>query len=100
VSHPDRTLSRWQALTPRVPARGPALVLAGHTHGGQVLPPRVSQRLWSAVGKPYVKGFYRVGDATLYVNSGIGTSSVPVRVRGAQSEVAILTLRRVEPAAA
>jgi predicted MPP superfamily phosphohydrolase len=85
-------LTHAPGMVKHAAARGGGLVLAGHTHGGQIHMPRLSQKLWAAVGKPYVKGFYRVGDATLYVNSGVGTSSIPVRA-GAPSEVAVLTLR-------
>jgi predicted MPP superfamily phosphohydrolase len=85
-------LTHAPGLVRAAAARGAGLVLAGHTHGGQVLPPRLSQRLWSAVGKPYVRGFYRVQETTLYVNSGVGTSSVPIRARSTPSEVAVLTL--------
>jgi predicted MPP superfamily phosphohydrolase len=85
-------LTHAPGLVVHAATRGGGLVLAGHTHGGQVHVPRVSQKLWSAMGKPFLKGFYRVGDATLYVNCGVGASSVPLRA-GAPSEVALLTLR-------
>ncbi len=69
----------------------PALVLSGHTHGGQIylrgFTPYVSRRL----GVKYLAGFFEVDGAVLYVNRGLG-ASVPVRL-GAPSEVAHLTLR-------
>jgi predicted MPP superfamily phosphohydrolase len=95
-SHPRAgsrvVLTHAPGLVKHAAARGGGLVLAGHTHGAQIHIPRLSQKLWNAVGKPFVKGVYRVGDATLYVNSGVGTSSIPLRA-GAPSEVAVLTLR-------
>ena len=56
-----------------------ALVLAGHTHGGQVrlpfLPP-----LWTPPGtNGYVAGWYAEGASRLYVSRGIGTSILPLR---------------------
>ena len=30
-------------------------------------------------GNPYLAGFYRVGESLLYVNRGVGSSSVPIR---------------------
>ena len=57
------------------------LVLAGHTHGGQVrlplLPPLYLPRFSGA----FVAGFYQAGLAKvpLYVNRGLGTSMLPVR---------------------
>lgn len=71
---------------------GPALVLSGHTHGGHVQIPGLTNRLFKKLGMPYVKGFYRVGDSLLYVNCGVGSSSIPIRA-GAPAEVALLTLR-------
>ncbi len=57
------------------------LVLAGHTHGGQVrlplLPPLYLPRFSGA----FVAGFYQAGlvKVPLYVNRGLGTSMLPVR---------------------
>ncbi|HKA88551.1 MAG TPA: metallophosphoesterase [Haliangiales bacterium] len=78
--------------------RGAHLVVAGHTHGGQIHVRPLSERLYRRVTKKrYLAGWYLVGDTMLYVNRGVGSSSVPFRAgREAQSEVAIFTLRRVE----
>ena len=75
---------------------GGGLTLAGHTHGGHVQIPGLTDRVFRKLGYPYVRGFYRVGDALLYVNSGVGSSSVPIRA-GAPAELAILTLRVAPP---
>mgnify|MGYP003393456471 CR=1 FL=1 len=56
------------------------LVLAGHTHGGQIripfLPP-----LWLPEGSgPYVEGWYAAGSkAKMYVSRGIGNSVLEIR---------------------
>ncbi len=68
-----------------VPLRRPALVLSGHTHGGQLnFPP------FSAI--PYRAGRYRLGPVQLYVSRGLGNSWFPFRVN-APPEVTLLTLR-------
>ncbi len=60
-------------------SRSIALVLSGHTHGGQVRLP-----LWGALhlppgGRKYVEGWFPVGGMQLYVNRGIGSVGVPFR---------------------
>ncbi|MCI0571607.1 MAG: metallophosphoesterase [Myxococcaceae bacterium] len=69
----------------------PALILSGHTHGGQFFFRRLTPYLWRRMGMPYIAGFYEVSGAQLYVSRGFG-GSVPVRFR-APAEVALLTLR-------
>ncbi len=71
---------------------GPGLALAGHTHGGHVHIPKVTAHVFKRLGTPYLKGFYDIDDLRLYVNCGVGASSVPIRA-GAPSEVALFTLR-------
>ncbi|SDL26676.1 hypothetical protein SAMN05660860_00190 [Geoalkalibacter ferrihydriticus] len=56
------------------------LLLAGHTHGGQVRFPGVTPFYLPRFSEPFVSGLYHVGPGTpLYVNRGIGTSFMPVR---------------------
>jgi hypothetical protein len=57
------------------------LVLAGHTHGGQIYVPFLTRLVIPTkfAFKKYIKGIYKVGDTTLYVNRGIGTSNLPFR---------------------
>ena len=71
---------------------GSSLILAGHTHGGHVNIPKITAGIARRLGNRYLAGFYDVGGSLLYVNKGIGSSSVPIRA-GAPSEVALLTLR-------
>lgn len=75
----------------------PALILSGHTHGGQVyfrkLTPFISQR----IGIKYLAGFFDIHGAKLYVTRGLG-ASLPVRFR-APMEIAHLTLRSEAAAA-
>ena len=66
-------------------ARGIDVVLAGHTHGGQVRLPGIGALLTrTRLGRRYDRGLFQLDDARaggtwLYVNPGIGTSLLPVR---------------------
>ena len=56
------------------------LVLAGHTHGGQICVPYPGGKVrLEHLGAPYWEGVYRRSPATLYVSRGLGTSFVPLR---------------------
>jgi predicted MPP superfamily phosphohydrolase len=79
---------------PKVAARGAALVLSGHTHGGQIFLKGVTDRIITRMGLRYRNGFYTVGGSQLYVTPGIGFSGVRVRVGdGTAAEVALFTLK-------
>jgi predicted MPP superfamily phosphohydrolase len=68
------------------------LILAGHTHGGQVnLPLLRYQWLQDDSARRYPAGLYSVGDSRLYVNRGIGTYYLPIRI-GARPEITLFTL--------
>lgn len=52
----------------------PALILAGHTHGGQIFP-IITKYIYKFMHKTdYVSGMYKHKDSLLYVNRGIGTA--------------------------
>jgi uncharacterized protein len=81
-------------LFPRAARLGADVVLSGHTHGGQIaLPFFVQQVNLSQLVHRHTYGIYRIGDATLYVHAGLGTTGPPIRI-GAPPEVVIVTLRR------
>ncbi len=67
---------------------GIGLVLCGHTHGGQLPPFQVLNRL----AYRFISGLHRVGDTQVYVSNGAGYWGPPVRVF-AEPEVARVTLR-------
>jgi predicted MPP superfamily phosphohydrolase len=69
----------------------PALILSGHTHGGQVYFDKLTPFLSAKVGIKYLSGFFEIEGTLLYVTRGLG-ASLPVRFR-APTEVALLTLR-------
>jgi predicted MPP superfamily phosphohydrolase len=61
---------------------GVSLVLAGHTHGGQVNLPLVGTIYGrSPEGMRFKIGWDRLGPTQIYVSRGIGTVVLPVRVR-------------------
>ncbi len=70
------------------------LLLAGHTHGGQVvfkpfgIPLNVSQ-----TETRYYSGFYQIGNLWLSVTNGLGLTFAPFRYQ-APAEVTLITLRR------
>ena len=64
-------------------ALGAALVLAGHTHGGQIgVPSWFSGRVRNPaeVITSYDRGVFRSGTATLVVSNGLGFTGQPVRL--------------------
>ena len=85
-------LTHVPGVADRAATYGQSLILAGHTHGGHVVIPRLTARIAQRLGNRYLAGFYRIGESLLYVNCGIGSSSIPIRA-GAPSEVALFTLR-------
>jgi len=70
------------------------LVLAGHTHGGQIRLPGLGAvfPFGSALLKKYQKGLYRLGRTVMYVTSGVGTTGVPARFM-CPPEVVLVLLR-------
>lgn len=55
------------------------LVLAGHTHGGQVGIPFLVELSKYANRTVYMKGLFEKRKTKLYVNRGIGTKTLPIR---------------------
>jgi predicted MPP superfamily phosphohydrolase len=66
-------------------------VLAGHTHGGQVVLPGLGAL--AARKFPVASGLVRRDNTSMFVSRGIGTVYAPVRI-GCPPEVSIVTLRR------
>lgn len=79
-------------IFPKVPQRVP-LLLAGHTHGGQVTFPLIGSVVQvSEFGERYLKGHVFENNHHLFVTTGIGTSIMPVRF-GVAPEIVLLTVR-------
>jgi predicted MPP superfamily phosphohydrolase len=68
------------------------LTLSGHTHGGQIAVPFLSEHLsLSHLTHHFHQGLYTKGRSTLYVHPGLGTTGPPIRI-GVAPAVVILTL--------
>jgi len=83
---PRIVLSHVPDVAPEAAYRGMEVVLAGHTHGGQVrLPILGAITTRSRLGTYYAHGVFdfaapnRRGFTTLFVNQGIGMSVLPIR---------------------
>lgn len=72
------------------------LVLAGHTHGGQVYIPFLTKYIIPAkrpAGEGFIKGLYTIGDTQMYINRGIGMSVLPFRFL-VPPEVTVISLEK------
>lgn len=76
---------------------GVDLVLAGHTHGGQIRLPGLGNLATNVQPRfeRFVSGFYQVGGTKLYVNRGIGTTRLLFRMF-APPEIAVFDLKAGE----
>lgn len=81
---------------PALPARF-SVVLAGHTHGGQVALPLLGRPVVpSKYRQRYARGLVVEDGRHLFVTTGVGTSVLPVRF-GVPPEVVLLTLTAAPP---
>jgi predicted MPP superfamily phosphohydrolase len=87
-------LSHNPDVFPDAVQKGYDLMLAGHTHGGQITVEILNQSINAArFYTPFVYGLYREGAGSAYVTRGIGTIGIPTRI-GAPPEIALLRLRK------
>lgn len=88
----------WLSMQEEVPAD---LILAGHTHGGQVVLPLLGQRHTDPFYRKYIAGRYEIPRTKgsgmpplkLLISRGFGTAHLPLRW-GSPAEMHVLTLRR------
>lgn len=87
----------WLSKRKSVPAD---LILAGHTHGGQVILPFIGQRHVESFYHNYDAGMFQwpkgdgsEGFAKLFISRGFGTAHLPLRY-GSPAEMHVLTLRK------
>ncbi|MHC4850261.1 MAG: metallophosphoesterase [Planctomycetota bacterium] len=72
-SHPTIALSHNPDTAPELASRtDAALVLCGHTHGGQVNIPFMGPPILPVANRQFAAGLYDIGDTRLYVNRGVG----------------------------
>ena len=69
------------------------LMLSGHSHGGQIQLPIVGPLVLPPMGRKYFEGGYRFGHMQLYVNRGLGTVGLPLRLN-CPPEITHITLTR------
>jgi hypothetical protein len=78
---PTLLLSHRPEIFPEAAARGIALTLSGHYHGGQIKLSLPAGGVSVAdLVTPYPEGLYRMDASSLYVSRGIGTTFTPVRL--------------------
>lgn len=87
----ELALCHHPAGGPRLARPGCAAVFSGHTHGGQFDLPGLR-----GVGPAHPGLRLRLGATTLFVNRGLGTLGLPLRI-GAPTEILCLRLRRGDP---
>lgn len=76
-----------------VVGHGVALMVSGHTHGGQVRLPLLPPLHLPRLGRKYIEGLFHFRDGMqLYVNRGIGTVGVPFRFF-CPPEITVFTLQ-------
>ena len=88
LSHSPKIVEQYK----KVPAD---LVLSGHTHGGQVRLPLVGSavRLDPGFFSKFDRGLFDLGSGTMmYVDSGVGTSIIPVRLF-CRSQISLIEIR-------
>lgn len=74
-------LAHEPSLARLASAYAPDLILAGHTHGGQIALP-FADKLGFGDGSDYLRGMYELNNkekTKLFVHNGMGTSRIPVR---------------------
>lgn len=86
------------AHSPRIRDRlgvyAPDLILCGHTHGGQIRFPFVGSLVEPGEGFfPYFdKGMFKLkGNVLLYIDSGVGTSKLPIRFLN-RSQISVIRI--------
>ena len=76
--------------------RGPALMLAGHGHCGQVTIPLIGRPILPLRNKRYGCHLVEEDGKRMYVSAGIGTSILPVRFLN-PPEIVLITIRPATP---
>ena len=61
------------------------LILAGHSHNGQVILPLFGQQYLPKYAKKYYDEYYKLDDTDFYISGGIGTSSNNLRLNNKPS---------------
>lgn len=84
-------LMHYPAMANSLDRRRYDLILAGHSHGGQVRLPFYGALIVPHGVGPYDLGYYETPGGPLYVNAGIGTYRIPLRLN-CRPEVTVVTM--------
>jgi predicted MPP superfamily phosphohydrolase len=68
------------------------LQISGHSHGGQLILPRIGPPVLPPLAKKYPLGRYQINGMIQYTNRGLGTSHFRLRIN-CPAEITLLTLR-------
>jgi len=94
ASVPTILLSHYPRYFAAAVRRGVALVLSGHTHGGQLGVPFIADRInLATLSGQRGRGLFKENGSLLYVNAGLGTTGPPIRL-GVPPEIAVIELCR------
>ncbi len=93
LSHQPKVIEELESISLEEPelTKNIALILSGHTHGGQIFP----FSLLVLLQQPHIKGLFDVQNlpnTKLYINQGTGYWGPPMRV-GSESEITLLHLK-------
>ncbi len=89
------TLNHVPSYAQECASRGAHLILSGHTHNFQFNIPRLTNRVATTLGAQFFSGTYRLGDALLYINRGLGSATWPLRIRSLP-ELTLFTLAHAD----
>lgn len=96
----DERLASYQILIAhepdvldRINLQGVDLMMSGHTHGAQIYLPWLWHYVLPKGGQHYRKGAYRKGNTLLYVSSGFGMTSLPMRL-GNPPEIVVYHIKQ------
>ncbi len=90
-------LSHFPAHVLKVADAGVDLVLAGHTHGGQVcLPGGIPLMTHDRLPSRFARGAHRIGGSWLVTSRGCGFSKYPIRVFCPAEAIEIVLVRQIE----
>lgn len=80
-------------VSKRMEAKGDNFALSGHTHGGQVSVPYLTEALLPKGADRFVKGLYQ-DPVRMYVSSGIGLTRYPFRLFNVPEIIEIRVVKR------
>jgi predicted MPP superfamily phosphohydrolase len=90
-ANPKILLSHSPEIFEEAAQCGVDLVLAGHTHGGQIFLVGYLRRMIPMdPALEYLQGFFQKGKTLMYVSRGVGTQFLPFRL-GVKPEIALFT---------